>query len=187
MGVKRMAKTAVVYKSKYGATKQYAQWIKEELGADIFESKTVKAQDLKDYDTVIYGGGLYAGQINGIKFLSQNYEELKDKHLILYTCGLGDDSTETNAKYIQNSINKALSPEIQENIKTYCLLGKMDFKKLNLLHSIMMNMFHKSMKKGYERGKLGDDERKMYENYGKIVDYTNKESLTPMIEYVKGL
>lgn len=60
-----MNKTAVVFKSKYGSTKKYAQWIAEELSCDIFERKNVKSDDLEAYDTVIYGGGLYAGGVKG--------------------------------------------------------------------------------------------------------------------------
>ena len=69
----------VVYKTKYGSTKTYAEWIAEELSADIRDAKTVKADDLLKYDTIIYGGGLYAEVINGVSLITKNYEKLKDK------------------------------------------------------------------------------------------------------------
>ena len=50
----------VVYKSKYGCTKTYAQWIAEELSCDICEQSEIKIDELKKYDIIIYGGGLYA-------------------------------------------------------------------------------------------------------------------------------
>ena len=68
----------VVYKTKYGSTKTYAEWIAEELSADIRDAKTVKADDLLKYDTIIYGGGLYAEGINGVSLITKNYEKLKD-------------------------------------------------------------------------------------------------------------
>ena len=48
--------TIVIYKSKYGATKQYALWIGEELGCKIVDAKNIKASDLAEYDNIIYGG-----------------------------------------------------------------------------------------------------------------------------------
>ena len=53
-----MKSTAVIYKSKYGSTKKYAEWIGEELECDVLETGSVSADTLKKYDTIIYGGGL---------------------------------------------------------------------------------------------------------------------------------
>ena len=55
-----MNNIAVVYKSYYGSTKRYAQWIAEEAKADCFEYSEIEAKKLMEYDTIIYGGGLYA-------------------------------------------------------------------------------------------------------------------------------
>ena len=33
--------TIVIYKTKYGGTKKYAEWIAEELGCDTVDAKTV--------------------------------------------------------------------------------------------------------------------------------------------------
>ena len=56
-----MSKTIVIYKTKYGSAKKYAHWISQSLGADLFDVKDVSVQMINSYDTIIYGGGLYAG------------------------------------------------------------------------------------------------------------------------------
>ena len=38
------------------------------------DKKEVKADDLLKYDTIIYGGGLYAEIINGVSLITKNYE-----------------------------------------------------------------------------------------------------------------
>lgn len=48
-----MKKTAVIYKSEYGSTKKYAQWIAEELGADLLEAAKTKAAELRGYDIIL--------------------------------------------------------------------------------------------------------------------------------------
>ncbi len=53
-------KTIVAYRSKSGYTKRYAEWISQELGCDIKEDPQLS--DISGYDTIIYGGGMYAGK-----------------------------------------------------------------------------------------------------------------------------
>ena len=65
-------RTVVIYKSKTGFTKKYAKWISEELSSDIFDISKVTANMLTAYDTVIYGGGLYAMGISGVKLITKN-------------------------------------------------------------------------------------------------------------------
>ncbi|WP_319377880.1 flavodoxin domain-containing protein [uncultured Methanocorpusculum sp.] len=90
--------TVVVYKSKYGSTEQYAKWIAEELGADLKSAEQTKLDDLFPYDTIIYGAGVYVGCIAGIALIADNYEQLKDKKLIVFTVGLTDPAEKS--KYI---------------------------------------------------------------------------------------
>ena len=52
--------TIVIYKTKYGSTKTYADWIAEELVCESVDAKSVKIEDLEKYDTIVYRGGLYA-------------------------------------------------------------------------------------------------------------------------------
>ena len=68
--------TIVIYRSKYGSTKKYAEWIAEELGCNILEFKEAKIENLMKYDTIIYGGGLYAEVINGVYLLTKNFDKL---------------------------------------------------------------------------------------------------------------
>ena len=45
-----MKKTAVVYGSVYGSTKQYAQWIADSLSADLYENKNLDLSVLEPYN-----------------------------------------------------------------------------------------------------------------------------------------
>ena len=53
-----MNNTVVIYESKYGSTKSYAQWIAEELSCPLFERKKFNPKDFEKYEVIIYGGGL---------------------------------------------------------------------------------------------------------------------------------
>lgn len=44
--IKNMANGIVIYKSKYGATKKYAEWLSEELEYDIYDLSNVEIKQV---------------------------------------------------------------------------------------------------------------------------------------------
>ena len=54
-----MGKGIIIYQSKYGATRKYAEWLKEATGFDLAETKKADADMLSGCDTVILCGGIY--------------------------------------------------------------------------------------------------------------------------------
>lgn len=102
-----MNNMAIIYKSKYGSTKKYAQWIAEETKADLFEYSEVEVKKLMQYDTIVYGGGLYANGIAGISIITKNYQVLKDKKIIVFTVGIvSTDSAEAFSPIIEKIFQK---------------------------------------------------------------------------------
>lgn len=53
-------KGIILYKSKYGATLKYAEWLSAETGFDVCSVEKAKVQDIEIYDVIIFGGGVYA-------------------------------------------------------------------------------------------------------------------------------
>jgi len=76
--------TIVIYRSKSGNTRKYAEWIAEELGADLLEASRCGIERISQYDTVVYGGGLYATGINGVKLITNNLRRLKGKKIAVF-------------------------------------------------------------------------------------------------------
>jgi len=176
--MKSQKKIAVVYKSRYGATKQYAEWIAEALQAPTFESSSVKPSQLKEYDIVIYGGGLYAGGINGVKLVSK----ADCKQLVVFTVGLANTETTDFSSFL----TKAFTQERLSSIKAFHLRGAMDYKKLSLIHKGMMAIVKKEAEKKPVAERTGDDIL-LLKTYGKEVSFMDKESIMPITEYVRSL
>jgi flavodoxin len=80
-------KTLVIYKSKTGFVRKYAEWIAEELSADLFPADRIHKSLYRSYDAVIYGGGLYAGGISGIGHIKNNLADLEGKKVIVFASG----------------------------------------------------------------------------------------------------
>ena len=66
MGEVCLKKILVLYKSKTGFSERYARWIAEDLQCDLANLAEFKKDSLLQYGLIIYGAGVYAGQINGI-------------------------------------------------------------------------------------------------------------------------
>lgn len=174
--------TIVVYKSKYGSTKKYAQWIAEKLGCRAVDAKSIKADDLKKYDTVIYGGGLYAEVIAGVSLITKNFDSLKDKKLIVYTTGL----TPINCReyYDKAVLEKNFKPEMLKNIKVFNFLGKMIVSELAFPHKAAIKALKKLMS-GKENP--NDLEKMLIELCDSDGDFTDESAITPLVEYAKAL
>ena len=175
-----MKKTAVVYKSRYGSTRKYAGWIAEILGSDLFEESEISGSELESYSVIIYGGGLYASGINGISLLTKNFHSIKDKSLIVFTVGLASPEDTSIYKPI---IEKNIPDEMRSSIKFFHLRGGIDYGELNMIHKGMMAMLKKMVEKKPEGEKTGED-RQMLETYGQKVDFTDRDSISPLVEYV---
>lgn len=51
----------VVYTSKTGFTKRYAQWLAEDLSGDCFPLEQAARVDFSGYDAVAFGSSVHAG------------------------------------------------------------------------------------------------------------------------------
>lgn len=171
---------------EHGTTKRYAQWIAEDLACDLRDSREVNAELLKSYDILIHGGGLYAGGLSGIQTIVKNYDAISNKWIILFSCGLADPEDPENVAHIEAGLEKVLTPEMREKIRQFHLRGGIDYSRLGLTHKAMMAMLRTVMlKKGYDN--LRSEDQMMLDTYGGTVDFTNRESLAPLLSYVRSL
>ena len=160
----------VVYRSKTGFTKNYAQWIAEELKCDLLEGGKTTVKDLGKYDTIIYGAGLYASGISGIKLITKNYEALRNKKLIVFAVGASPAREET-AQVLRTSNFKG---EQREKIHFYYLRGGFDYTRLNRLYRFLMTLKRLQLK----RMKNPDaDVKGMLASYDHPLDFTRKKNV----------
>ena len=171
-------KILVAYTSKYGSTRKYAEWIASALNADLFEAKAVKREVLNQYDAVIYGGGLYAGGIAGVKLVTNN----PCKNLVVFTVGLANPG----ATDYSEIINKNFSAELIAKTKFFHLRGGIDYKKLSPGHKVMMAMM-KSMILKKPESEREADYKEFLDTYNSKVNFEDERTIDPIIAYVKGL
>ncbi|OGD13797.1 flavodoxin [Candidatus Atribacteria bacterium RBG_19FT_COMBO_35_14] len=173
-------KTVVIYKSISGFTKKYAEWIAEELEADLLKLKKIDIDILLKYDIIIYGGSLHAVGISGVNIIKNNLHKLKDKNIIVFTTG----ASPSKESIVSELKNKNFSAEEQKRIQFYYFRGGFDFVKLNLINKILMTLLKWKIKLNRDRT---SDEKGMLAAYSKPRDFTKKENIKELLEYVRSL
>ena len=173
-----MSKIAVVYRSKSGFTKKYAEWIAGAVGADLLRAEHTKIRGLLAYDTIVYGAALYAVGINGIKLITKNIDMLKNKKLIVFTLG----ATPVREQIINEVRNSNLSQEHQKHIRFFMLRGGFDFSKLTFGDKFLMLLLKAKLKR---KKQLDPDERGMLESFSHPLDLTDERHIGPIVEAIK--
>lgn len=174
-------KTIVIYQSKTGFVKKYAQWIAEELSADIFEVSKVDINRLTDYDAVVYGGSLHAVGINGVKFITKNLDQLKDKRLVVFASGASPSSKEV----IKAVLNNNFTLDQQKCIEFFYLRGGFDYDKLPPFDKALMTLLRWKIEiKKLQKKELIPDEVGMLAFFDKSVDFTKKEYIAEIVDYI---
>ncbi len=67
-----MEKGIIIYKSKYGTTKKYAEWLAKETQYDIVDITKTNIKLISNYSNIILCGAIYASGINGLSIISRN-------------------------------------------------------------------------------------------------------------------
>ncbi|MCI9121973.1 MAG: hypothetical protein HFG00_10700 [Oscillibacter sp.] len=167
--------TLVIYAGKYGTTKRYAQWIAQQTDGDLYPVQRVTAKLLLRYDTVVYGGAVYNGVIQGLRFVKKHLAALKERRLILYTVGLtmpGDEAS------FQAMLSRNLTPEELEGIRTFHFLGAIRFKGLNTREKLMMWLLKSAVSKKHARSPVEAD---LLECYNGELDYANEAYVKDLV------
>lgn len=172
-------KVLVIYKSKYGSTKVYARWIADEVQGNLVEASNIKVEDLKKYDTIVFGGFLHAVGISGVKIITENFKDLEDKKVIVFAVGCSPEKEDA----INAVIASNFKDDIRGKISFYYLRGAFNFEKLGFVDKMMMNALKIKLKK-MKPEELDEDSKGLLECYDNPVDWTDKKYIEPIIQCI---
>lgn len=170
----------VIYKSKYGSTRTYAQWIAEELGCSAMPAGDVKASELERYDTIVYGGGLYAEIINGLSLITKNINALSGKRIAVFTTGI--TPLDCREYYDKMVVEKNFKNGVPENIRIFNFTGKMILSELTPVHRAALVTLKRIMSSKKNPTEM---ERLLIDLCDADGDFTDREEILPLVEYIK--
>lgn len=166
----------ILYQSKYGATKKYALWLAEETGFLVKETKTVTAAELKPFDTILLGGGIYASGIAGLSFLKKNLSALQGKKLLVFCVGA--------SPYDENAFRELTYRNLTGPLKDipcfYCR-GAWTPETMTMIDRNLCKMLQKSLAKRPPES-LALWEKALLEAGNTHCDWTDRHSLEPILK-----
>jgi menaquinone-dependent protoporphyrinogen IX oxidase len=164
------SKVLVAYRSKYGSTKQYAEWIREDTKGDLVDIEDGDTPDLARYDVLIIGGYVRTGHIVIAPFIKDHWSIMKGKEVILFTTS----GTPPRHPKIQSIYEKSLPEEIRKGITYFPLPGRISGKDLTLWDQFLIAI-----------GKIVERDETLKKDMGKDFDGVRRENLLPLLEYVE--
>ena len=135
-------KTVVIYESGTGFTKQYAQWISEELHRDCVNRKKISKKEILNYDRIIYGGWIFGGQIMGLKEI----REISSPFAVFAVgCSPSNFEEVTNQIKIMNTVG------LENQIPFFYLEGGLHFEKLGFFKKFILKAIKKVVNQKIEK------------------------------------
>ena len=134
-------RTLILYTSKTGNTKKYAEDIAQAVNGDVFPLKKYKWKDVGDYDSIVFGGWVMGGKIQGIDDFLSHYDEISDKNILVFSSGMGFVTLESRDRLISGNVLDIY------HIRYYQLRGSFDYSKLHFPYNFMINTSLRALRK----------------------------------------
>lgn len=174
-------KAIVIYKTKTGFTKQYAEWIAKELACEAVSADKISQLKLQNYRTIIYGGGVTAGQIGGLKKFKKRIAGNPGQKLIVFATG----AAPAEALKVKDVVKEAnFTTEEIEKIPYFYFQSGINYEAMKLGSKLMMKMFVAML--GKKKDKTPEEEG-MAKTIAKSIDYSDIKFIQPIVSYVKSM
>ena len=134
-------RTLILYTSKTGNTKKYAEDIAQAVNGDVLPLKKYKWKDVGDYDSIVFGGWVMGGKIQGIDDFLSHYDEISDKNILVFSSGMGFVTSESRDRLISGNVLDIY------HIRYYQLRGSFDYSKLHFPYNFMINTSLRALRK----------------------------------------
>jgi len=172
-------KAVIVYKSKTGFTKKYAQMIAKEIACDLLELKKATPKKLAEYDTIVFGSRFFAGTVDGMKKSRELFAASGAEKIIVFATG----ATPNAAEEIINEVWKNnFTPEELETIPHFYMQSGICYEKMPFGEKMMMKMAAKMMKNQKEKDEMGQGFEEALKG---SFDISSEEYVKPLVEYLK--
>ena len=145
-------------------------------------SRSEAVKDLAGYVRVVHFGGLYAGEVKGLRRTLRALGE--HTGLVIVTVGLADVTDEENLANIRNALKRQAPGHLLEKTQVFHLRGGIDYRKLSFKHKAMMTLLYHSVKNLPEEQKTAET-RAMIETFNKAVDFVDFSALEPIAGAVR--
>ena len=170
----------LVYKSKSGFTKRYAQWISQETGCELIPLKTCSAASVSGCDVFIYGSRMHAGRLDGLDKARKLFAASGAGQLLVFaTGGMPNSAVDTIAEMWENN----LSADERKAIPHFYMQAGICYEKLGLFDKAMMKMAASMMAKQQDNSPM---RQQIAQAVKGSYDISDRKFIVPLVEMLKG-
>ena len=167
-----MDKTIIIYRSKTGFSRRYAQWLAEDLRCQAADYRERKRLRLPEYGTIILAGGLYAGQMSGLGWLKKQLPGLAGKRIAALAVGCAPADTPD----LPESMEKLFGPLPQ--VRGFYCQGGLDYARMGAVDRAMMAALRAALRRK-------KDAQAMLEGISHSFDGARRENLSEILDWVR--
>jgi menaquinone-dependent protoporphyrinogen IX oxidase len=171
-------KISVVYNSKTGFTKRYAEWIAEELNCGAVLYKNFNQSMANESDLVVFLSRVHAGRIEYLNKIKNLLDGSVSRRLVVAAVGAAPSAAE-------DTINKYWADNFSgEEIKTiphFYMQGGLDYEKMGFGDKQMLKFARKFLKNKKDKT---DEETDSIQISSSSFDNSAKEFIGPLVECV---
>ena len=174
-------KTIIVYASQTGFTKRYAEWLGEDLGADVLPLAVAKKKSDTFFDSaeaIVYAGWAMGGKIVKSEWFTNRIPQWKGKKLALVCVGAGPNGLPE----VEEALHRALTDEERNYAKAFYCQGGIAYEKMKLPAKLAMKAFATMVRKKKD---ATQQEKEMGEMISHSYDIADKKFIEPIVDYVR--
>lgn len=127
------------------------------------------------YDVVIFGGGIHAGRISGIKFIKNNISLLAKKKIIVFATGATAPISEEIERFRKDNVPDG------KGITFFYFQSGMNYTKMNRTDRLLMRALKTALKMKKEKT---DIEQGTLDAIQNSYDYSSQNQIEPLIKYI---
>lgn len=170
-----MDKVIVIYKSNTGFTEKYANWIAEELNCHAVSLEKISLSKIAQYEIVIFGGGIHAGTVNGIRFVKNNLSPFHNKKIIVFATGATPPIPEEIERFRITNIPTDV------DIAFFYFQSGMNYANMRGTDKMLMGLLKTFLKLKKNKSDVEQGTEDAIQN---SYDYSNRIQIEPLINFV---
>lgn len=177
-------KTIVIYTSKTGYTRQYAEMLANALDCQVISRMHLFRINLGDFDRIIYGGGIRASKVSGLKTMLPRLKKLTGKRIIIFSVG----ATGMSNDYTIDLRKKNLDDN-HVDFPFFYFQGGFDPDRLSFFMRFMLRNVEKSIRKKEAKapGSLDQGDKDFLDFFRTPHMNVSEDNLNELIAYINGL
>jgi len=152
-------KSVIIYYSKYGSTKDYAEWLAQATGAELVPLAEAKKLDLSGFDAVVFGCPYYAFRLKIAGLVKSWVPRLAGKKVAFFAVG-GEEPTNPDCRKVYDT---AFPDSVRAAMRFFYFPGRIALGRMSWFDRLIMKLMK-----------------------AKDYDHTSRDVIAPLVEFLKG-